>query len=179
MLQRAKELGPESAIIHTDLGVAFIHAKRYVDAEEPIQRALELEPGFPRAQQQQAFLDMLSGRRPRMAMNIETLGDWWAGRLLIAYADAVFGRRDRAVGAVEREILISGGTEQVGLYPSLYIAAVYVSLGSHDEALDWIQRAVDRGLSGGPISLQVSPQLDPLRSNPRFEALRASMGFPD
>ncbi len=56
---------------------------------------------------------------------------------------------------------------------------VYIALGDNDVALNWLEQAVDHGLSAGPISLKVWPFFDPLRSDPRFAALLEQMGFPE
>jgi len=58
-----------------------------------------------------------------------------------------------------------------------YFAIVCVGLGRTEEALDWLEKAyADR--SNGLVFLQVEPELDSLRSNPRFIALQHRLGFP-
>jgi hypothetical protein len=47
-------------------------------------------------------------------------------------------------------------------------AGVYITLGEKDKAVDYLERAYrDHALSG----IKVDPMLDPLRGDPRFEAL--------
>jgi hypothetical protein len=44
--------------------------------------------------------------------------------------------------------------------------------------MDWMEKAfADR--SNGLVFLKVEPELDPLRSNPRFIALQKQLNFPD
>jgi len=47
------------------------------------------------------------------------------------------------------------------------IASVYVGLGDKDQALAWLNRAVD-DRTWTMFLLRVEPTLDPLRSDPRF-----------
>jgi len=58
-----------------------------------------------------------------------------------------------------------------------YLALVYVGLGRNEQALDLLDQAfADR--SNGLVFLKVEPELDQLRSNPRFIALQKKLGFP-
>jgi hypothetical protein len=59
-----------------------------------------------------------------------------------------------------------------------YVAIVYIGLGKTETAMDWMERAfADR--SNGLVFLKVEPEVDPLRSNPRFIALQKRLNFPD
>jgi hypothetical protein len=62
--------------------------------------------------------------------------------------------------------------------PSLDIAQIYVGLGETDQALDWLQKALEER-SGTLKFLRVEPRWDPLRSNPRFQDLMRRMNFPE
>jgi hypothetical protein len=60
-------------------------------------------------------------------------------------------------------------------YPSAeYVAAVHIGLGNHETAIDWLERARDNR-SQIIIFLGIDPFFDPLRSNPRFQALAGSV----
>jgi tetratricopeptide (TPR) repeat protein len=48
------------------------------------------------------------------------------------------------------------------------IAMVYIGLGEHDRAFEWLERAV---AGGTPLTLKTSSVWDPLRGDPRFEVL--------
>ena len=50
------------------------------------------------------------------------------------------------------------------------VAILYVGLGDPDRAIEWLRKAA-RERSQGLVFLKVEPQLDPLRSDPRFKAL--------
>ena len=55
---------------------------------------------------------------------------------------------------------------------------VYAALGDNDQAMTWLEKALaDR--SNGLVFAKVEPELDPLRSNPRFIALKNKLNFPN
>jgi hypothetical protein len=56
------------------------------------------------------------------------------------------------------------------------IAALHASLGDVDEAFRWLDAAVEEGATG-LIFLRVHPRLDPIRKDPRFQALLRRVGL--
>ena len=56
-----------------------------------------------------------------------------------------------------------------------YIAAAYVALGNHDEAMRWLERAND-DRSQWMLTARSDPRWRPLHGTPRFEALVAKIG---
>ena len=58
-----------------------------------------------------------------------------------------------------------------------YVALVYAGLQEKENALDWLEKAFqDR--SNAMVFLKVDPELDGLRSLPRFQSLLAQLGLP-
>ena len=51
-----------------------------------------------------------------------------------------------------------------------HVAAIYGALGDTDEAFEWLDRAYEER-SPWIGYMNVDPRLDPLRSDPRFDAL--------
>jgi hypothetical protein len=59
-----------------------------------------------------------------------------------------------------------------------YFAVVYVGLGENEKAMEWLEKAfADR--SNGLVFMKVEPELDNLRSNPRFLALQKRVKLPE
>ena len=57
-------------------------------------------------------------------------------------------------------------------YVSAYsLATVCVGLGDKEEALRWLQKGYQERAGGQLARIKVDPFLDPLRGDPRFEAL--------
>jgi hypothetical protein len=58
------------------------------------------------------------------------------------------------------------------------IAVLYTRLGDHETALDWLEVSAAAGdLSLGVVG--VDPALDPLRDDPRMQALMDELGLPN
>ena len=46
-----------------------------------------------------------------------------------------------------------------------------IGLGDKEKAIDWLERSYEAKETGNITYIKVDPFLDPLRGNPRFEAL--------
>ncbi len=100
-----------------------------------------------------------------------SLGD--AGRTGMARAYAALGQRAKAI-----ELVKSLETDAAKRYVSKdYIAQVYTALGDKHEAFKWLDRAAE-DRSGYLQWLGVNPVWAPLRSDPRFSALKARLRLP-
>ena len=95
------------------------------------------------------------------------------------------GLRDRIIIAlarsgdrVEAERLF-GELADSGEYLDPWVRAeIYVALGETERALDSIEAAYDEG-SVGITSMKNWPLLDPLGSEPRFQAVLQRLNFPE
>jgi hypothetical protein len=59
-----------------------------------------------------------------------------------------------------------------------YVAIAYAGRGENEKAMDWLDKAYqDR--SNGVVSFKVDPQLDGLRSNPRFRTFLRRLVLPE
>jgi tetratricopeptide (TPR) repeat protein len=83
-----------------------------------------------------------------------------------AYALHSLKRYDDAIKAAERSVKL-GHQPMTGLYN---IACAYALLGKTDEALTWLQKALDAGFRSDD-TLRTDSDLDSLRSDPRFKDL--------
>ena len=177
-LERARRHDPFSAIIHTDLAAAYADAGRFEEALARIERALELEPGFSSAHWRRWLI-----RRWHGGLEEESSGAAMAimnnapGTTRMHYL-AAEGPREEALAIVEREIREAGGAEAVHPQTAAWFTLTYIELDEHDIALDWLEYAVDRGLSAGAVTFH-GPMLDPLRSDPRFAEIMEEMDFPE
>jgi hypothetical protein len=53
-----------------------------------------------------------------------------------------------------------------------------LGLGKNEVAMNWLEKAY-ADHSNGLVFLKVEPELDPLRTNPRFIALQDRLNFPN
>jgi len=174
---RAIALDPLSSLKSSALGWAFYFARRYGLAVEQCHRALELDGELAVAhawlglalEQQGAFAEAIAALRAAVRFSGRNVGFLAA----LAHALGVAGEEAEA-----RAVL----AELTGLRASRYVSAsdvalVYLALGERGQAIEWLERAfAERAHSMAFVN--VDPRLDPLRSEPRFERLRASLKFP-
>jgi tetratricopeptide (TPR) repeat protein len=91
----------------------------------------------------------------------------------LGYAYAMAGNRSEARAVIEG-LKRSSSKSYV---PAYYIASIYAALDEKNQAFAWLQRAYDE--RDPQISLLLLDQfIDPLRSDPRFDALVRQIGFP-
>ena len=99
------------------------------------------------------------------------------GRLVLwslGYAYAMEGRRADALRVLDQ---LNELSEQKYV-PALPRALIYTGLGDKDQALEWLEKAVEECSSLIVIcALNAFPAWDPLRSDPRFQDLLRRMGL--
>jgi hypothetical protein len=61
--------------------------------------------------------------------------------------------------------------------PADDIAMIQLALGNHEQAVAWMEKAFEQR-SEILLDLKSDPDFDPLRSDPRFQALLHKMNFP-
>jgi serine/threonine-protein kinase len=138
------------------------------------ERALAIEPTFGLANHflGRAYLargDYESAVRQLRKSN-DLLGEVPFSIGDLGYALAVSGARAEA----ERMLADITAKRSKGVYPALPIAAISLGLGDHDAALAWIERAADERQVGYYMP-SVDPIYDPVRADPRFQALLRRM----
>jgi len=186
-MQRAVELDPLSPVMTTDLNVPHqmrawkssgMEAKREYDkAIAQCRKALELDPSFFLPHFVLGTIEMRAAETYskaieefRLAQTMETQP------VLTAYLGCTYaknGQRDKAMETLE-ELNQLGRRRFVTPFCQ---ALVYLGLGENSRAIDWLEKAYE-GRSVWVAWLKVEPMYDPLRSDPRFQALYKKMNFP-
>ena len=168
--KRAVELDPLSLVINADLGMNYYYARRYDEAITQLRKTLEMDAGYYYAHvnlgqvfaAKRAFDQAIAEYQKARALNDDpfVLG-------LLGHAYASSGNKTEALKLLDQLKEISSQR-----YVSVYtFAIVYLALGDKEEALRWLERCYqDR--AGADIGwIRVDSLLDPLRGDPRFEAL--------
>jgi tetratricopeptide (TPR) repeat protein len=168
--KRAIELDPLSPIINADLGQDLYCARRYDEAITQLRKTLEIDPTFYYAHYNLGIALKLKGDVPAAIAEYtkaEQLSDDLFVQVLLAAAKAQLGNKDAAIQMLTELEELS----QHRYVRSYWRALLYLSLGSRNEAIQWLEKGVadHDGLNIGLI--KVDPMLDPLRGDPRFEAL--------
>jgi TolB-like protein len=168
--KRAIEVDPVSPIISAELGTVYTLARRYDEAIAQLRNTVELNPEFYWGHRFLGWALELKGTTGEAIAEYHKafeLNDDPVVLAMLAHAEASTGKQNEA-----RQILDQLREEAKVRYVSEYaFTVIYLALGEKDPALDSLEKAA-RDHAGPFINLiNVDPYLDPLRRDPRFEAL--------
>ncbi len=175
--RKSLEIDPLSSEVNSFASITFQFARRPQEATELGRKVTEMDPNYwwGRTQlglaliQEKRFPEAIAELQKAVAIAGE-FGDPLGG-LGSAYARA--GRRREALKVLEEMRKFSAK----GYIAPFCFAQVYVALGDKDQAFAWLEESyLDRDT--GITWLLVDPELDPLRSDPRFQTILRKMNFP-
>ena len=205
--ERALELNPSSAPIHSQFAFYLIRLGRSDEAIAQAKINLELDPVSSRSYTNLGFIDYFARQYDQALANIQKADEldpnppeYIFPRAIIyaekgMYEDAIkefqkLGQQPHALGhmgnvyarmgrAAEAEDSISRLKEHVKTdgIGRYEIALVYAGLGKKDEAFQWLDEAY-KVRDKGLTYIKIDPCLDPLRSDPRFKNLERLVGLP-
>src|SRR5246500_3055198 len=168
--KRSVELDPLSIVINADLGETFFYARRFDESVAQLRKTLEIDPTSFYAHYNLGIALQAKGDLSGAITEYEKakqLSDNPAVATFWAQAKAHAGDKDAARRMLSELDEISKHREVVGYLRAL----LYLSLNNKEEALHWLEKSFDER-DGSNISwIKVDPLLDPLRGDPRFEAL--------
>jgi TolB-like protein/Flp pilus assembly protein TadD len=168
--KRAVELDPLSLVINADLGTDYYYARRYDEAIAQVRKTLEMDPGFYIAHL--GLGQMLDAKGAHDA----AIAECQKARALND-DPAVLGVLGRAYGLSGNKMEAEKILNQLKKlsqerYVSAYsFALIYLGLGDKEEALRWLEQSYQDRAGSDIGYIRVDPLLDPLRGDPRFEAL--------
>jgi len=168
--KRAVELDPLSPIMNANLGETLLCAHRHDEAMAQFRKTLEIDPTFFYAHEVLGLALQLKGDLPAAIAEYtraQQLSDFEEVRVMLATAKAQSGDKEAAKQMLA-ELEEQGRHRYVRPY---WRALLYLSLGNHDEAIRWLGQGVADNASYEIFFIKVDPLLDPLRGDPRFEAL--------
>ncbi len=169
-MNRAVELDPFSVIINANLGFSYIFARRYPEAIVQLRKTTELNPDFVASHVLLGLAYEVSGQREQAiteyqrAYDLDQRSGPQADPLLLATIYALKGERAKALQQLDEG-------KALAQRRALFVAVIYVRLGDKNEAIAWLQRSYQNKDFRFIAYINVLPQLDPLRGDPRFEAL--------
>jgi TolB-like protein/Tfp pilus assembly protein PilF len=168
--KRAIELDPLSPINNADLGQNLYIARRYDEAIAQLRKTLEIDPTFYYAHYSLGIALQLKGDMSAAIAEYEQaqqLSDDLFVPVLLASAKAQSRDKDAAVRLLAELEELS----QHRYVRSYWRALLCISLGNREEAVRWFEQAVADHDGLSITTIKVDPLLDPLRSDPRFDAL--------
>lgn len=176
-ITRALEPDPLSLIVNTAAGTISYYARRYDQAAEHCQKAIEMDASFVRAhlwlalalEQKSAFEGALQELDKTTSISADS------PRLLsaVGHVYAAWGKKKQA-----QEVLNNLNELAKRRYVSPYYRSVICAgLDEKDQALAELDKAY-RERSSALVFLKVEPIFDNLRSDPRFADFMRRVGLP-
>ena len=172
----AVALDPLSRIINVWKGNVLYRSRRNDEAIAQLRRTLELDPDYVYTHMNLGQAYLAKGMHSEAVAELETAarppGPGYVQGIL-AHAYAVSGRRDLALAIVQN---LTQRARHAYVSP-VDFAYAYVGLGETDRAVAELDKAAEAHDSLLIFAL-TDPVFDPLRSDPRFTALRRKAGLP-
>jgi TolB-like protein/DNA-binding winged helix-turn-helix (wHTH) protein/Flp pilus assembly protein TadD len=171
-LARAAKLDPLSLIIQTAVASSLSEAGQHDAALAQLRLVFDMDPHYPKAHEELGRIyerkGMYRDAIHEYQLSAKNGGDpLWAN---LGYAYAVSGEKQEALSVLAH----LEEMERRSQVSPCDLALVNIGLGRKEEAIAWLQKA---SLKPDDVwlSLQVDSRFDPLRSNPRFQALLRQM----
>jgi TolB-like protein/DNA-binding winged helix-turn-helix (wHTH) protein/Tfp pilus assembly protein PilF len=177
-IKKARDLEPLSISINASLGWRLYLAREYDRSIAQLRDTLEMDPSYEwahltlgQAYEQKGQYDLAIEQLQR-AVELSHSSSLMISALAHAYA--LSGNRTEALKLLAQLEALS----KKQYVSPFYVAIVHLGLGKNELAMNWLQKAyADR--SNGLVFLKVEPELDPLRSDPRFISLLRKLNFPN
>jgi TolB-like protein len=169
--RRAVVLDPLARGSYTVLGRALYTARRYEEAVAAFAEALSLDPGFKVTYADRGFAYYGLGNLQSARAACETKHDYWPSHWCLSVVYDKLGRHADA----EAELVKLKATQ--GDAAAYQYATIYAQWGNRAKALEWLETAL-RLRDPGLEALKTDPLLDPLRQEPRFQAIERELKFP-
>ena len=171
-LRRAVVLDPLTRGSHFVLGQSLYLARRYEEAVAAFAEVIRLEPEYKETYGRRGFAYYALGNLQSARTSCETKPEYWVSQQCLAVIYDRLGRHADAEGELSK-LKAAGGDDAAYQY-----ATIYAQWGNRLKALEWLETAL-RLRDTGLAVLRVDPLLDPLRQEPRFQAIERQLKFPD
>ncbi|NQT64106.1 MAG: hypothetical protein HQ556_14195 [Candidatus Marinimicrobia bacterium] len=167
-INQAMQLDPLSLITNMDMGALLYTTRNYEAAIEQCLKTLEMDPDNDYSRHWLAMSYLIMGMNQKAISawekNEATWSTWY---LYLAKGDLKAARE-----MLENEIKEVGQDR----YEFVYWGFKYVSLGDLDKAFEMFDKAYE-AKSPWLIYVNVWPELDPIRNDPRYDALIRKLGL--
>lgn len=168
---RAVALDPLNPLAHRSRALSLFFTRRYAEAVEANRQRRNIAPDQPEAEAHLGFAYYMLGDWEHARASCEVKPDYWDSRACLAITYAKLGRKAdsaAALAAVQRE----------GITVAYQLVEIYAQLGEKGKALDALETAMAQR-DGGLAWLKTDPLIDPLRGEPRFQAIERRLQFPE
>jgi TolB-like protein len=170
--RRAVVLDPLNALSHFALASTFMRARRFEESAASAAEVISLDPDSPRGYVARGFAYYGLGNFQAALSSCEVKPEYWASRWCLAMTYDKLGRH------ADAEAILAKLKAAVGDASAYQYATIYAQWGDTSKALEWLETAL-RLHDPGLIWLRTDWRLDPLRKEPRFQAVTRALKFPD
>ena len=133
---------------------------------------ISLDPDFKATYGYRGLAYYGLGDLERARASCETKPDYWYSQWCLSVIYDKLGRH------ADAEAVLSKLKAALGDTAAYQYAAIYAQWGNRAKALEWLETALRLPDSGLEL-LKTDPLLDPLRKEPRFQAIERELKFPD
>ncbi len=183
-MRQVAELDPLTVDHEVQVGWLLAWSGRYDEALEQFDHALSIIPNDDTHRLMRSTVHMHKaltlvslGQQEEAAEHAEKSMGLADGDILMSGGHAIIfarlGMRERALELFEQYEVIANDSGYADPITGLYL---FVALGDHDRAIDYMERAVDER-SPSVMFIPQDRDLDALRKNPRFVALMERTGL--
>jgi TolB-like protein/Tfp pilus assembly protein PilF len=173
--RRAIVLDPLNRHNYIALGMALYFGRHYDEAISVLREHLALDPDDSEAYGLRGLSYYALGNFENARASCETRANKteheWAILPCLAAVYAKLGRRSDAESVIAKYRAVSGDAA------AYQYAEIYAQWGDTAQALNWLETAKHLQ-DGGLVLLKTDPLLDPLRKEPRFQAIERELKFP-
>jgi serine/threonine-protein kinase len=160
----ALELEPTSPILSRELGFRLYQARRFEESIAQFQKTLELDPDFSLTHVMLTDALWDSGRKEEALAEAERI-DEWRRTLLQLLAQGKTSDAQVWVDSIPRDAM-----------SPMLLAGLYARAGATEKALALLREGLEKRIPQLLITMG-RPGFDPLRSDPRFTAIRRGVGL--
>jgi len=154
------------------LGQALHLAHRDEEAVAAFAEVLSLEPDYKAAYGLRGLAYYGLGDFQSARSSCETKPDSWASQWCLAVTNHKLGQH-AAADAMLKKLQAAYGNAAPVEY-----ATIYAQWGNRSQALEWLNTAM-RLRNQDLVYVKTDPLLDPLRHEPRFQAIERELKFPE
>jgi TolB-like protein/Tfp pilus assembly protein PilF len=168
--KRSIELDPLSLINNADFGNDYYYARRYDEAIAQLRKTVEMEPRFYLARYYLGQALQLKGQLSEAISEYRKAAELDDDPFVLALLGQAYARVGQQTEA--NKILAQLNQEAKSRYVGAYgVGLIFLGLGDKNRAMDELERAYRENDGNDIYNIRIDPLLDPLRGDPRFEAL--------
>lgn len=185
--KRLLSIEPYAPTLNLNHCIMLFTARRYDESIAQCQKTLNISvDGKPNFGPESPWIHLALGNAycqkgmfteaiTEMKLAIEKAEDSEAMWAVLGYVYAKAGQRDEAIKILN---LLNERISRGVYVPALNVAWVYAELGDKDQAFVWFDKAIDER-EGRLLNIGLEPELDGVRSDPRFAELIRRIGLPN